>query len=69
MLSTMEAEYISATNATKEIYWIWVLLSKIACPLAASTILYNDNQSMIVLARDNQYHFRTKHLNIHLHFI
>ena len=69
VLSTMEAEYISATNAMKEIYWIWALLAEIVCPLAAPTILYNDNQSTIVLAKDNQYHSQTKHINIHFHFI
>ena len=53
----------------KEIYWIWMLLAEIARPLAAPTILYNDNQSVIALARDNQYHLQTKHINIHFHFI
>src|SRR6266481_4272142 len=32
-LSTMEAEYISATNAVKEIFWIQALLAEIICPL------------------------------------
>ena len=38
-------------------------------PLAAPTILYSDNQSAIALARDNQYHSRTKHIDIRSHFI
>ena len=56
MLSMMEAEYISATNATKELYWIQVLLAKPGYPMTAPTILCSNNQSAIVLARDNQYH-------------
>ena len=63
VLSMMEAEYISATNATKELYWIQVLLAKPGYPLTVPTILCNNNQSAIVLARDNQYHSRTKHIN------
>ena len=68
-LSTMEAEYISATNAVKQIHWIRVLLTEIVHPLAAPTILYSNNQSAIALARDNQYHSRTKHIDICFHFI
>ena len=55
-LSTTEAEYISATNAAKEIYWIRALLAEIVCPLTTPTILYNDNQSSIALAKDSQFH-------------
>ena len=28
-----------------------------------------DNQSTIALAKDNKFHSRTKHINIHYHFI
>ncbi len=68
-LSTTEAEYISATNTTKEICWIRALLAEVIRPLAAPTILYNDNQLAIALTKDNQFHARTKHIDICFHFI
>ena len=48
-----------SVHDTKEIYWIWALLAEIVCPLTTPTILYNDNQ----------FHSRTKHIDIHFHFI
>ena len=31
--------------------------------------LFLDNQSAIALTRDHQYHTRTKHIDVHCHFI
>jgi hypothetical protein len=33
------------------------------------TVLYSDNQGAIALARNNKFHARLKHINIHYHFI
>jgi hypothetical protein len=38
-------------------------------PLDTPTTLYGDNQSAIALAKDHQYHARTKHVDIRFHFI
>jgi hypothetical protein len=69
-LSTMEAEYVSATHAAKELIWFHHLIKEIFRPLIFPTILRLDNQSAIVLANsENQFHTRTKHIDIHYHFI
>ena len=38
-------------------------------PILQSTTLYCDNKSAIALANDNQYHARTKHIDVRYHFI
>jgi len=38
-------------------------------PLEHPTTLYCDNQSAIALMKDGTYHARTKHIDIHYHFI
>jgi hypothetical protein len=56
-LSTMEAKYISATHAAKELIWFCHLIKEIFRPLIFPTILHLDNQSVIILANSkNQFH-------------
>jgi hypothetical protein len=68
-LSTTEAEYVAAAHAGKEALWLRTFISEIFGPLASPTVLLNDNQSAIALAKDQQYHARTKHIDIRFHFI
>jgi len=69
-LSTMEAEYVAATHAAKELVWFRRLLGEIFRPLNVPINLFSDNQSAIALAHSNgQFHARTKHIDIRYHFI
>ena len=68
-LSTTEAEYIAATHTAKEALWICMFISEIARPLWSPTILKCDNQSVICIAKNDQYHSHTKHIDIWFHFI
>ena len=69
-LSTMEAEYVGATHAAKELIWFRRLIAKIFRPLLNLTVLHLDNQSTIALANsEGQFHAHTKHIDIHYHFI
>ena len=61
-LSTMESEYVAATHGMKEALWLRSLLSEAFGPLKDATVMLCDNQSAIALARDHQYHARTKHI-------
>lgn len=45
------------------------LLSDIGCPCEKGTTLFVDNQSAIQLVKNPVYHKRTKHIDIHYHFI
>ena len=68
-LSTTEAKYIAATQATKEIIWLCRHIGEMFQPLKSLTILYSNNQSAIMLTKNGNYHTRTKHIDIRYHFI
>ena len=69
LLSMTESEYIAATHTTKETLWLVSLIRQIFSHLDLPMMLYNDNQSAIALAKDQQYHMCTKHIDIRFHFI
>jgi len=70
-LSTTEAEYMSMTQAAKEIIWFRVLLKELGALTHVNQMsqLYGDNQGALALARNPEYHARTKHIDIQYHFI
>ncbi|MCO5573237.1 hypothetical protein L7F22_027006 [Adiantum nelumboides] len=67
-LSTTEAEYISATEASKEAIWLAQLCSEFGLPDKAP-MLGCDSQSAICLAKNAMFHARTKHIDVRYHFI
>jgi hypothetical protein len=68
-LSTTEAEYVTSSQASREDVWLHRLIGEIFRPLKQPTPLYCDNQSAITLAQNDNYHARTKHIDIWYHFI
>ena len=46
-----------------------MFLGDILRPLMEPMVLYCDNQSTIAVAKNDQYHARTKHIDIRYHFI
>lgn len=75
-LSTAESEYVAATHAAKESIWLKRLIESLfkttrspSCPTTTPITLYCDNQAAIRLASDDNYHARTKHIDIRYHFI
>lgn len=66
---TTEAEYVAIIHAAKEALWLCSLISQLFELDLDSTTLFSDNQSAIELTKDHQYHARSKHINIHFHFI
>lgn len=67
-LSTAEAEYVAATHAAKEAVWLREFISEVYQPQGPMP-LHSDSQSAIALARNEQFHARTKHIDIRFHFI
>eukprot|EP00253_Pinus_taeda_P035207 PITA_35207 len=67
-LSTIEVEYVAATEASNEIIWLqrfmgeWVKEHDMG-------MLYSDSQSAIHLAKNSTFHSRTKHIQLKYHFI
>jgi hypothetical protein len=70
-LSSCEAEYMGETQATKEAIWLKRLLQELHVDRSQTqaTIIFGDNQSAIALAKNPQFHARTKHIDIQHHFV
>jgi len=70
-LSTTKAEYIALTYTAKKAIWFCNFLSKLISPITFPLNIYNDNQFTISLTHTklDQFYARTKHIDIHYHFI
>ena len=68
-LSSAEAEYRAAVNASQEALWLRQILSEFGFEQQQPTPLWCDNQSAIKLAKDPVLHQRRKHIELHMHFI
>lgn len=67
--STCEAEYIAASDTSREILSWRMFFDEIGYDMSEPTMLYCDNQSAIALTKDDVHHQRTKHIDIRYHFI
>jgi hypothetical protein len=68
-LSTAEAEYVGATEATKDTMWLRFLLADMGLALAKPTTLYEDNQACMKMATNKIVSARNKHLELKMHFV
>jgi hypothetical protein len=67
-LSTTEAEYVVATEASKEMIWLQRFMEELGKKQENSK-LYCDNESAINLAKNSTFHSNTKHIQLWYHFI
>ena len=67
--SSVEAEYVTLANATKEAVWLRTLLKEVGYSQSQATIVHADNQGTIALAQNPISHSRAKHIDIRFHFI
>jgi len=70
-LSSTEAEYMALTQAVKESLWLQAVLTDLRARRHLEELrnINIDNQGAMVLARNPQFHARTKHIDIQYHFI
>ncbi|KAE8695131.1 hypothetical protein F3Y22_tig00110733pilonHSYRG00089 [Hibiscus syriacus] len=66
--STTEAEYVEATQASKEAIWLKMLLEELGHNQEYVS-LFCDSQRALHLARNPAFHSRTKHIRVQYHFI
>ncbi|KAE8671264.1 Detected protein of unknown function [Hibiscus syriacus] len=66
--STTEAEYVAATQASKETIWLKMLLEELGHNQEYVS-LFCDSQSALHLARNPAFHSRIKHIRVQYHFI
>lgn len=68
-LSTSEAEYIAATASACQAVWLRRLLADFNQKQVGATKIYCDSTSAIAMTKNQAYHSRTKHIDVHYHFI
>ena len=68
-LSTAEAEYIALASTAQESVWLQQLLADIKKEPPKKMVIFEDNQSAISIARNPQFHGRSKHIGIKYHYI
>ncbi|KAE8662818.1 hypothetical protein F3Y22_tig00113124pilonHSYRG00138 [Hibiscus syriacus] len=66
--STTEAEYVAATQASKEAIWLKMLLEELGHNQEYVS-LFCDSQSALHLARNPTFHSMIKHIRVQYHFI
>jgi tagatose-1,6-bisphosphate aldolase non-catalytic subunit AgaZ/GatZ len=67
-LSTIEAEYVDATEASKEMIWLQRFMEELG-KKQENRRLYCDSESAIHLAKNFSFHSNTKHIQLRYHFI
>ncbi|WP_286497660.1 Ty1/Copia family ribonuclease HI, partial [Escherichia coli] len=67
--SSCEAEYWAAFTATVECVWLRRLLVDLSVGQQSSTSIFNDSQSALAVARNPVFHARTKHIEVHYHYV
>ena len=68
-LPTVEAEYMALSVATQEAIWLRQLQEELGMKDAGPTLIYEDNQGAISMAKNPVFHKRTKHIQIRYHFV
>jgi hypothetical protein len=68
-LSSIEAEYRGVAVATCEAIWFKRLLKDLHEEMSNPMVVYSDNLSSIQLAKNPVFHARTKHIEVHYHFV
>ncbi|BBH04495.1 multidrug resistance-associated protein 9 [Prunus dulcis] len=68
-LSTAEAEYMSAAEATAQAMWLRFVLSDFGEEQVEPTQLLCDNTSAIAISKNPVHHHKTRHINRRFHFI
>lgn len=67
-LSSIEAEYLALSEATKEAMYLRNVVNNVGVKCDCVT-LFNDNQGVMKLAQSRSYHSRTKHIDVRHHFV
>jgi len=68
-LSNTKGEYRCATIVTCEVIWLQKLFLDLGQLVNVLVDIYCDNISSILLVNNPIYHARTKHIEVHYHFI
>ncbi len=67
--STMEAEYIAASEAAKEGFWFKKFIAELDVMTSDAITLYCDNNGAIAFAKEPRSHQKSKHIKRRFHLI
>ena len=65
----MEAEYIAACEAAKEVIWFRRVLEDLGFPQGGPTTIWEDKRSAICFSENPHDHSRSKHIDVRYHFL
>eukprot|EP00253_Pinus_taeda_P023445 PITA_23445 len=68
-LSSTEAEYRGVVNITIQALWLQHFLTELGVQVRQPIVIWCDNQSTFKVCRDPVQRQRTKHIEIHMHYI
>jgi hypothetical protein len=68
-LSSTEAKYRFLIEGAKEAAWLKLLLCSMGQSKDKFVLIHRDNHSCMKIARSDVYHVRTKHIEVHYHYI
>ena len=68
-LSTTEAEYVALANTVQEVLYLWAFLQELNYTQSGATLIHEDNQSTIKIARNPEHHSRYKHIDLRFFFV
>jgi len=68
-LSTMEAEYIALSEATREAQWSRNLFGELSFAQKLLTTIFGDNEGLIAISKNPQFHKQVKHIGTQFHSV
>ena len=68
-LSSTEAEYVALSEAAREACWLRQLFGELGYKQQHPTQIHGDNEGSLAMAKNPQFHQRTKHIDIKWHSI
>ena len=68
-LLTAEAEYMLLTSGALEAIWLKELTTELDKNPIKLTVIYEDSQSTLSMARNSQFHDHTEHIGMKFHYI
>ena len=68
-LSSTEAEYVALSEAAREACWLKYLYEELGYLQQSPIIIKGDNDGSIAMARNQQFHNRSKHITIRWHWL
>uniref|UniRef100_A0AAV1U2G4 RxLR effector candidate protein n=1 Tax=Peronospora matthiolae TaxID=2874970 RepID=A0AAV1U2G4_9STRA len=69
-LSSTEAEYMALSEATQQATWLKTFMRELGEEAGDDALtIYEDNQGAIALAKNPEFHKRTKHIDNRYHFV